>query len=219
MIVHGDDFMCTGSSKNLQWLKELFESKFEITAEILGPELGQERKIRVLNVVLRWEASGIIYEPDQRHAEMVVRELGLETAGSVLTPGTRVESEAGSAPDGILGLTLEDESKDLEPHEATQFRGLAARCNYFAQDRVDIQHACKEASRRMARPRRSDWTLLKRIGRYFVGAPRYEQMFAWQQFPAKVNVSDWAGCKTTCRSISGGIILWGSHFLKSWSST
>ena len=60
---------------------------------------------------------------------MVVRELGLETAGSVLTRGTRVKSEAGSAPDGILGLTLEDESKDLEPHEATQFRGLAARCN------------------------------------------------------------------------------------------
>ena len=57
---------------------------------------------------------------------------------------------------------------------------------------------------------------------YPVGAPRYEQVFTWQRFPAKVNIftdSDWAGCKTTCRSISGGAIVWGSHCLKTWSST
>ena len=123
MIVQGNEFTCTGSSKNFNWLKEQFESKFEITAKILGPELGQECEIRVLNHVLRWEACGIVYEPDQRHAEMVVRELGLETAGSVLTLGTRVESEVGSSPDGILGMTLEEESEDLEPQETTWQRG------------------------------------------------------------------------------------------------
>ena len=50
---------------------------------------------------------------------MVVREFGLETAGSALTLGTRVEQEAASAPEGVLGLTLEDESEDLEPQDAT----------------------------------------------------------------------------------------------------
>ena len=134
----------------------------------------------------------------------------MEAAGSVFIFGTRVEHEAASAPEGVLGLILEDESEDLEPQDATRFRGLAARCNYLAQDRVDIQYACKEASRRMARPRRGDWILLKRIERYLVGAPRYEQLFGWQQLLGKVNIftdSDWAGCKTTCRSATGGAIL------------
>ena len=64
--------------------------------------------------------------------------------------------------------------------------------------------------------------MLKRIGRYLVGAPRFEQLFRWQDVPAHVGVftdSDWAGCKTTCRSTSGGAMIWGSHCLKMWSST
>ena len=31
--------------------------------------------------------------------------------------------------------------------------------------------------------------------------------------------SDWAGCKATCRSTSGGVIVLGEHCLKSWFST
>mgnify|MGYP003331503788 CR=1 FL=1 len=31
--------------------------------------------------------------------------------------------------------------------------------------------------------------------------------------------SDWAGCKRTARSTSGGVVLRGSHHLKSWSVT
>ena len=167
-------------------------------------------------------SKGIVYEPDQRHVEMIVRDLGLETAGSVLTPGTRAEHDVASAPSGMPSIELEDEPELMSAEDSTRFRGLAARCNYLAQDRADIQFACKEASRRMARPRCGDWQLLKRIGRYLVGAPRYEQLFAWQSRPSHIHVftdSDWAGCKTTCRSTSGGAALWGSHCLKSWSST
>ena len=187
-----------------------------------SPELGQEHEVRVLNRVLRWDPSGLVYEPDQRHAEVIIRELGLENAGSVLTPGTRAEHDVASAPNGVLGIPLEEESEPMNPQDATRFRGLAARCNYLAQDRVDLQYACKEVSRRMAKPRCQDWQLLKRIGRYLVGAPRFEQIFKWDGRPAHVDVytdSDWAGCKTTCRSTSGGAMLWGKHCLKTWSST
>ena len=31
--------------------------------------------------------------------------------------------------------------------------------------------------------------------------------------------SDWAGCKRTARSTSGGAVLWGRHMIKTWSST
>ena len=90
------------------WCKKLFEAKFEITAKILGPEQGQESEIRVLNRIIRWEAAGVVYEPDQRHVEMIIRELGLESAGSVLTlrnsrnrAGRRLRTDAIRAGDEI----------------------------------------------------------------------------------------------------------------------
>ena len=44
-----------------------------------------------------------------------------------------------------------------------EFRALAARANYLALDRPDIQFAVKEVARRMATPRVDDWILLKRL--------------------------------------------------------
>ena len=110
----------------------------------------------MLNRVLRWEPSGIIYKPDQRHAEMAVRELRLEAAGSVLTPGTRVEHDAASAPSGVLSIKTEDESELMEPPDATHFRCFAAGCICLVRDGVDLQYSCEEAGRRMQRPRCSD---------------------------------------------------------------
>ena len=31
--------------------------------------------------------------------------------------------------------------------------------------------------------------------------------------------SDWAGCRRTAKSTSGGLIRIGSHYVKSWSTT
>ena len=74
----------------------------------------------------------------------------------------------------------------------------------------------------MAGPITQSLKALKRIGRYLKGAPRLIQAFRWQQMPTSVNIftdSDWAGCRSTCRSTSGGVAKLGSHALKSWSST
>ena len=62
----------------------------------------------------------------------------------------------------------------------------------------------------------------KRIARYLLGAPRFEQKFVWQDEPAKADAytdSGWAGCRSTCRSTSGGALKLGKHCLKTWSST
>ena len=110
----------------------------------------------------------------------------------------------------------------LQDTEATTFRALTARANYLAQDRPDTQFAVKEIARRMAAPRRGDWELLKRFGRYLRGAPRAVFHFYWQQPPAGLDTyvdSDWAGCKTSGRSTSGGAVLHGWHVIKSWSTT
>ena len=100
----------------------------------------------------------------------------------------------------------------LEGSEATTFRSMAARAIFLALDRADIQFAVKEIARRMARPRWGDWALLKRFARYLVTAPRCVTHFAWQHPQPIVDVlvdADWAGCKETSRSTSGGAVTVG----------
>ena len=74
----------------------------------------------------------------------------------------------------------------------------------------------------MSCPKAGHWVILKRIARYLKGTPRLVQRFVWQQPSKLVETfvdSDWAGCKATCRSTSGGAILLGSHTVSTWSTT
>ena len=63
---------------------------------------------------------------------------------------------------------------------------MAARANYLAVDRADIQYAVKELARRMATPRSGDMDLMKRLGRYLVGTPRAVYMYPWQSEPEQI---------------------------------
>ena len=226
LTVHGDDFTSTARERDLKWLERLFASKFEAKTEYLGPAARHSKRVRILNRVIAWNEDGITYEADQRHAEIVVRELGLEGAKAVSTPGSRDDASKMSSinVDSVYGdCGFEKDSEDLlTGFEATKFRAITARLNYLAQDRPDIQYAVKEVARRMANPRRGDWLALKRVGRYLVGAPRAVQGFWWQDMPKELSTyvdSDWAGCRSTCRSTSGGAVKLGGHTLKTWSTT
>ena len=66
----------------------------------------------------------------------------------------------------------EEKSEDMVGAEATRFRTVAARANYLATDRPDIQYAVKEICRKMAKPVKSTWYKLVRLGRYLKGSPR-----------------------------------------------
>ena len=74
----------------------------------------------------------------------------------------------------------------------------------------------------MAKPTRKDWRALKRIGRYLKGSPRLVSKFHLQPVQESIRVysdSDWAGCKKTGKSTSGGAIMIGGHCVRTWSST
>ncbi len=75
------------------------------------------------------------------------------------------------------GEEVTDQNTLLQGRELTKFRALSARLNYLAQDRPDLQYAVKEVARRMACPTQNDWLLMKRVGRYLLGAPRAVQEF------------------------------------------
>ena len=109
-----------------------------------------------------------------------------------------------------------------EEVDPLMYRSVAARCNYLAQDRPDVQYAVKEICRTMSKPDSESWQEVKRLGRYLVGEGRLVQRYEYQDMPPHIEVwtdTDFAGCKRTRKSTSGGLVMWGRSCVKSWSKT
>lgn len=232
VLVHGDDFVATGSRKNLLEFRAALSRRFEIKSTLVGPpreptkeELGwgEKKKMkwadqedeppvvqeaRILNRVIRVGKEGWEYEADQRHRDLIIEQLGLKEARSVAAPGVNDQD-------------WEELELPLNQKDHTEFRRVAARANYLALDRPDIAYAVKEVCRGMAAPQVRHARQLKRIGRYLIGSPRMVWSYKWQQEEGitAYSDSDWAGCKRTARSTTGGVILRGEHCLKAFSVT
>ena len=194
--VHGDDFTSCGPETAIEWFKAKISGRYESKHDVLGPGAKHQKSIRVLNRVLSWTPQGIEYEADQRHADIIVSELGLKEAKPVSTPGCKED----------VDRMLADLGPILGPADATMYRALAARLNYLALDRSDIQFATKEIARHMAAPTEGNWLLMKRIARYLLGKPRLVQLFCWQDPGFDLSTytdSDWAGDKISRKPTTG----------------
>ena len=125
----------------------------------LGPEERDDKSVRIFNRIISWhDGFGIKYEADQRHADILIESLDLRSANPVSTPGIK---ESGG--EGTLS------------NQQTEYRAVAARCNYLAQYRPDLQFAAKGICRSMSSPEEEDWIKAKRMGRYIKGEPRLIQ--------------------------------------------
>ena len=209
-VVHGDDFLSAAEGSQLTWLQKELSKQLDIKTERMG-EPEDQKQMKFLNRVITWEKGGIRYEADPRHAEIVVKALGLENGKAVVTPGVSIE-----------GVRDTDDKTNplMKGAQATEYRAVTARLNFLAQDRPDLQYAVKELSRNMSAPRIKDHEALKRVGRYLLHRPRVTFLYEWQSPPKELTIftdTDWAGCRTTRKSTSGGIILNGRHYIKSWS--
>eukprot|EP00973_Karenia_brevis_P075868 10540854-Karenia_brevis.AAC.1 len=149
VMVHGDDFISTGKGEDLQWMRKRIEKEYEISTEIIGPEIGDKKQAKVLNRTMTYTNNGIEYEPDPRHAEIIVKELGLEQCNTVLTPGISEEPEK------------KDDGEALKSEEAAKYKSVVARANYLAQDRPEIQFATKECAKAMSNPCKRDMNKIK----------------------------------------------------------
>ena len=116
----------------------------------------------------------------------------------------------------------EDDDPFLNSGQAAACRKVAARANFLAQDRPDLQFATKCLSQGMSNPRQSHWRALERLAKYLKGRPRYIVRYEYQPRGYVLNTftdSDWAGDTKTRRSTSGGLVCIGDHCIRSWSST
>ena len=208
--VHGDDFTSTGPCDQLNWMEAAIAERYEITIQPrLGPGDDDAKSGVVLNRIIRWCPEGLEYEADPRQIERLIAECGMDGSKPIGTPGIRTSF------------------KDLESDEPlkkalyTAFRGAAARGNYLATDRPDVQFACKEVCRFMSSPTSHSWMALKRLCRFLAGAPRMVYRYERQHVEVLdiYTDTDWAGCPRTRKNTSGGCVMFGKHTVKHWSST
>ena len=210
-FVHGDDFVSVGTEAQLNWMEGYLKKKFEVKINRIGHGANVKREGRILNRIIRATKEGFELEADQRHADLIIHDLDLDQAKGISTPGTDEKP-----------WEDEEDGKEVDARNGRRFRKIAARASYLALDRADLQYACKETSQGMAAPLGRHWRKLKRIGRYLIQHPRAVCQYKWQPDDSTVRVysdSDWAGCRRTARSTSGGVVMRGSHYLRSWSST
>lgn len=213
-VIYGDDFTLLGAEHHLDWFKTEIKQVYGIEFKArLGPDDGDDKSVRLLNRIVEWTHEGINIEADQRHAEIIVRELGLENAVPLSSPPV----------DKINPKNLSDDDlAELVGKDATSFRAMVARANYLSIDRSDIRFTVKELARKMSKPRQIDYERLMHLGRYLRGKMRVVNKFAYQKNYKIIDIwsdTDHAGCMETRKSTTGGVIMFGEHALKHWSST
>jgi len=217
-VVHGDDFTILGFEEDLDDLALAMGSWFEIKVRgKIGPEVGDNKEMTILNRTITWEEWGIKIVADPKHAERLIDFFGLEENSSTVVSIGKKDTD-----DKLEDDEEKDESEVLGGREQTIYRGLAATLNYLAQDRYDIQFGGKELCREMAVPTTASMAKMKRAARYLLGIPVLEIWFVEQCMLDSVSIyvdSDWAGCLVTRKSTSGGVVMHGKHCIKTWAST
>ena len=187
-------------------------ARYEIKIRaILGPESHDDKEVRILNRKVRWEVNQILYQGDEKHVHTIIREMGLQKDSRGLDSPVVQEAE---------NVTEGDE---LDRSEAYKYRHLAATVNYLSMDKPDVQFAASVLGRAMSRPTVQSMVALKRVARYLLKHPSMEFEYSRTSIEeASVmegySDSDWAGCRATRRSMSGGIVTLGGCALKSWSN-
>ena len=219
-FVHGDDFCALGDLDAVDNLEKLLMSRYELKrVGTLGFEKDCVQELSFLNKVVRLvEDDGEVcfeVEADQRHAEIIVKEMGLESGKTADTP--EVKDKDGEAESSPL----------LAAADTRQYRSLTMRAAYLAADRADIGNTVKNLARRMQQPRVFDQMKLKRLARYLKGKPRVVLRYRPQRAPTILRLevpkpkelemyvdSDNAGDKESRRSTVGQVAFLGEHAVK-----
>ena len=90
VVVHGDDFTFLGWREQLNWVRAEMMKRYEIKSELMGPAAGDNKSVRILNRVLLWKEAGLELEADQRHAELIIKYVRLDSkAKPVGSPGEK----------------------------------------------------------------------------------------------------------------------------------
>ena len=124
-----------------------------------------------------------------------------------------------------------DDTNSLNPADHSRYRRAVGMLQWIVPTRPDMAFATKERARALASPTNADMTALRHLVRYYrttsdlelriqpktrtrvpEGEPELLSVEAYSD-------SDWAGCRDTRRSTSGGMIYFEGAVLSFWSRT
>ena len=113
------------------------------------------------------------------------------------------------------------DGEELDRSEAYRYRHLEATVNYLSMDRPDVQQAFLAV--RCRGPQSRVWWHCNEWHRYLRKHPSMEFEYSRTSIEEASMMegysdSDWAGCRATRRSSSGGILALGGCALKCWSN-
>ena len=105
MVVHGDDFSALGTDESLDKYEAGLRKSFECKMRgRLGSEPDDLKEIRMLNRIIRIAPTGLLYEADPRHAELLAKSMGLDDCRKVVTPGVKK-----AFTEDVMDLPVSDE--------------------------------------------------------------------------------------------------------------
>ena len=77
--VHCDDYVSTGQPKQLNMLNDQLEKHYQVKTQVLDQEKEHLQQAKVLNRIVTWHnETGISYEVDPRHVEIINQQLLLK---------------------------------------------------------------------------------------------------------------------------------------------
>ena len=140
--VHGGDLTTEGRKRHLDWFKQELSEFYELkAAHRFGLVAPDEKEAWVLNQIVRWITQGLEYLA-ARQCETLLRDLKLDGEG-VKAVGTLAVRAIKDQLDADV---------ELPRAQASPYRAVAARSNYFAADRPGIQFAAKECCQWISKP-------------------------------------------------------------------
>jgi hypothetical protein len=205
IIVHVDDFLCSGTEEDCMWLYDSLHKKYDLKSALLRP--GSTEEGRYLNRRIRWVGNEIEIEGDDKHTKVLLDEWGMSQCKGVDTPISK----------GVIEEI--NTGEQLNEAEARKARRAIARINFMAQDRADLAVVSRVLSQGMATPHAGICGGIKRVIRYLKQNPRCilrisidrcRNIEAWTD-------SDWADDVVSRRSCSGGFVMWLGVVLAFWS--
>ena len=205
VIVHVDDFMCSGTEMDCKWLYDSLRAQYDLKHTLLHP--GSSEEARYLNRRVRWVGQEIEIEGDDKHVKVLQDEWGMAQCKPMDTPITKSQIEEINT-----GEPLNDE-------DARKVRRAIARINYMSQDRPDLAVVSRVLSQGMSAPHEGIRGGIKRAIRYLKKCPRCVLRVSVdpERSLELLTDSDWAGDASSRRSCSGGFVLWHGVPLTCWS--
>ena len=119
----------------------------------------------------------------------------------------------GSTTPGTTALKSPGGASLLQPGDVTRYRSVVGKLMWLMPLRPDLNFATKELSRALQGPTEEDYAKLKHLVKYLSATRNYEFTISPSHTSSTDRAtitsyvdSDWAGCKATRKSTSGGVL-------------